>query len=170
VRVNSASINLWICLWLALSSEARSEDGQRLTLGVLVEGGASLSVSAETTWLGEERRLELQPHPRQPGLLWGEWSGQPERALSVRLYAEPPGQPRRLVAAETAFVDMEEDELWWSLGPDLRARRVALALPGPEMARLDQLSLLASVGAGLLALGGLALALLRFGPARRPRP
>jgi hypothetical protein len=168
--VKVAWIILWICAGLALSGEARAEGAQRVTLGVLVEGGASLSLSAETTWLGEERRLELQPHPRQPGLLWGEWSGPPERALSVRLYAEPPGQPRRLVAAETAFVDMVEDELWWSLGPDLRARRVALALPGPEMARLDQLSLLASVGAGLLALGALALTLQRLGPARRTRP
>ena len=135
---------------------------------VAADRPAGLVVTAETTWLGEERRLLLKddglPPDERPedGVFTGEWSGEAPRQLALRLYAEGPGRPRAQIAASNETLALGEDRLVWVLdGP--RARRTAAALPGRTMDIAEAAGVAASVGWMVLAFVFVAFLILQSG-------
>lgn len=165
------------------SAGARADEAptQRVRLELRAEGApAGLRVEAETVWLGEARRVELQDDGRgaddRPGdgLYSAEWTGLPARQLAIRLYARAAGQERVELAASTETLALGDDRLVWVLEADegggerLRARRTAAPLPGRSSAISDEAGVVASLGWMLLAFAYVAFLVTR--PAEKGRP
>jgi hypothetical protein len=156
-----------LALALVASLAAADPVPQQQVAVVLVDEArtAGLSVSAETTWLGEARRLSLRddglPPDERPedGVYTGQWTGEPPRQLALRLYVEAPGQARALVAASNELLALGEDRLVWVLDGS-RARRTAAALPGRTMDIVDAAGVAASVGWMLFVFAVLAFQIL----------
>jgi hypothetical protein len=164
------------------SSGARADESpaQRVRLELRAEGApAGLRLEAETVWLGEARRVELQDDGRgadgRPGdgLYSAEWTGLPVRQLALRLYARAPGEERVELAASTETLALGDDRLVWVLEADEggrppRARRTAAPLPGRSSAISDEAGVVASLGWMLLAFAYVAFLVTR--PAEKGRP
>lgn len=136
----------------------------------------TLQVTAETTWLGEERVVQLLDDGSAPGdspgdgVYVGEWTGAPVRALPIRLLVQAPGQPRFEVYTGLERVMQPEDRLSFALelGDAPRAQRVA----APYLARARDSRevswVAASLGWGVLVFAWLAWMLGRALPQTLP--
>ena len=99
-----------------------------------------LHLYAETTWLGEDRTVELTNDGTAPGDRAGDnvwtatWEGEPVRMLPIRILAEADGFERREIGAGMEVVSVDDDRLGWVVEDSAtpRARRSALAWPGRD--------------------------------------
>lgn len=114
----------------------------RLTLATQA-GAQDLRVSAQTTWLGEPRHLELSDDGTalgdvaRDGIYVGVWTGPPVQALPIVLSAAAAGQSAPPVYQGTVEIQGPEDRLGWTLDAEGRAQRRSFAAstwrsPGSE--------------------------------------
>lgn len=133
----------------------------------------ALGLRVETTWLGEERALTLRDDGSTPGdapgdgVFVGELSGEPVRALPVRLVLEGGGHRGVEVYAGLERVFQPADRLAWALS--LGDAPVATRVAAPYLARSGDSRevawVAASIGWVCLLLGYVAWLLGRRLPA-----
>lgn len=149
-------------LLLTLASTARAEDAQSVRLTVVAPSAMrGMRLRATTTWLGEERQLDLLDDGSQEGDaagdgLWtGQWTGQPVTALPIRVEVRTSAEANPVTAYEgTEIILGAEDSLAWRLhlGPPVRAERTALPRTPAQVHRDPELQILAAALWGLFLL------------------
>ncbi|MFZ5480246.1 MAG: hypothetical protein ACOZNI_26010 [Myxococcota bacterium] len=116
----------------------------------------NLRVYAETTWLGEDRKLELKNDGTVAGdvamdnIFVGVWTGEPVRELAIRIVAEAQDVPRAEAGAGIEPVALGEDRVVYAMSLNDKgkpvARRVAAALPGPAQEMVEPTMIAATLG------------------------
>lgn len=136
---------------LLVAAESSQEVRLEVVAGCRPQG---LEIEAETQWLGEARALTLRDDGSVAGdragdgVYAGVWTGNTVRTLPLRLYVTTDDVARTEVSASAEHVAMGSDRLVWALDcdPVLRARRVALALPGRLVDMAESTGLGATLG------------------------
>ncbi len=132
-----------------------SDPAQLVRLEVAVDcPGQTVKVEAEAQWLGEARLLKLADDGSVPGdrprdgVHSGVWTGDAVRTLPLQLFATVGDGARTEVVAAPEHIALGTDRLVWALdcSPALRARRVALALPGRMVDMAESTGLAATLG------------------------
>ncbi len=144
---------------------------------IVVQLDASLigsKVRVSTTWLGEDRAMDLvdtgpgSGGDPEDGLYVGDWSGAPVRVLPVRLTLQAPDGTLTPIALYNEALDAETHELAYAIagGDTPSVRRVATAGSSRAAEIADLSSTAAALGWTGLVLGWVAWLVGRSVPAR----
>jgi len=132
------------------------------------------TVRVSTTWLGEDRAMDLvdtgpgSGGDPADGLYVGDWSGAPVRVLPVRLTLQAPDGTLTPIALYNEALDAEAHELAYAVrgGDTPSVRRVATAGSSRAAEIADLSSTAAALGWTGLVLGWVAWLVGRSVPAR----
>ncbi|MDP6931639.1 MAG: hypothetical protein QGG40_01925 [Myxococcota bacterium] len=138
-------------MWTWLLAIAALAAPQRVQVDVVVLWQApQLELYAETDWLGETRRIRLEPGA---GDLWsGHWEGGQVRTLDVSIYARARGMEEALLSRRSEVIVRADDRISYLIQASGRpeARRVATAAPEGRVESRQVAGLVAVLGWGVL--------------------